>query len=230
MSYIRLTLISGSVKIFLQSFYTFARMMRTIYILLLIGSGFGLSAQKVDTSRSWEALAGANINFPSKQTRLGLNATFDWKWLHTEARFNSEDFHTFSLWAGYNFSGGTKLCYTVSPMLGGMVGTSNGILPGVSIDLTYKRWELKDESAFVLYSTDRRKADYFYSSGELDFFIKEPVYVGLAVTRTHVYHTRLDTQRGLLAGWNIWNLSVEGYLYDLFFDHPFLVISLSYNF
>ena len=50
--------------------------------------------------------------------------------LHLEARYNYEDRQTFSGWIGYNFKGGNKLEYTITPMVGGVVGLSNGIAPG----------------------------------------------------------------------------------------------------
>lgn len=53
--------------------------------------------------------------------------TADHKWLHLEARYNYENFHTGSVWGGYNFSWGKSWQFSVTPMIGGVFGRTNGI-------------------------------------------------------------------------------------------------------
>ena len=48
--------------------------------------------------------------------------TADHQWLHLEARYNYENLHTGSLWAGYNFTAGKTLQLAVTPMIGGVFG------------------------------------------------------------------------------------------------------------
>src|SRR5437899_1472187 len=48
--------------------------------------------------------------------------TADHGMLHLEARYNYEDLKTGSVWVGANFSGGEKLSWELTPMLGGVFG------------------------------------------------------------------------------------------------------------
>ena len=67
--------------------------------------------------------------------------TADHNWLHLEARYNYENLRTGSLWVGYNFSVGKTLSLSVTPMIGGIFGRTNGIAPGCEAVLTYKKIE-----------------------------------------------------------------------------------------
>ncbi len=56
-----------------------------------------------------------------------LNPTFtaDRKWLHFEARYNSEYIDTGSLWIGRDFHWGKNLVVAITPVLGGVFGVTN---------------------------------------------------------------------------------------------------------
>ena len=56
--------------------------------------------------------------------------TADRGWLHLEARYNYEALDTGSAWVGYNFSGGERLAWEFTPMLGGVFGDTTGVAPG----------------------------------------------------------------------------------------------------
>src|ERR1017187_4226457 len=66
--------------------------------------------------------------------------TADRDWLHLEARYNYEALETGSTWLGYNFSGGKKLQWEVTPMLGGVFGDLTGVAPGYEGTLNW--WKL----------------------------------------------------------------------------------------
>lgn len=73
--------------------------------------------------------------------------TADRDWLHLEARYNYEDLDTGSAWVGYNFSGGKRLAWEFTPMLGGVLGDTTGIAPGYKGSLS---WWNKDKPTFVV--------------------------------------------------------------------------------
>ena len=68
--------------------------------------------------------------------------TADHNWLHLEARYNYENFRTGSLWAGYNFSWGKTWQFSVTPMIGGVFGRTNGIAPGCEASLSVEEADL----------------------------------------------------------------------------------------
>lgn len=148
--------------------------------------------------------------------------------LHLETRYNYEDRETFSAWIGYNFMGGDKLEYTITPMLGGVVGRSNGVAPGLEITLGFKNFELYSESEyyFDVESTDN---NFFYTWTDLTFSPTDWLWLGISGQRTRLYQTELDIQRGLLVGAGVKQWELTTYLYNPGYD-PFVLLTLSFGF
>ena len=81
--------------------------------------------------KAWSFSASAYTYFvPDDREYVQPTFTADRDWLHLEARYNYEALDTGSVWVGYNFSGGEKLAWEFTPMLGGVFGDTNGIAPG----------------------------------------------------------------------------------------------------
>ena len=205
-------------------------MNKALLLIVFISCALTAGAQHADTTRSWEASLEVDNNFLTDQYLVGMIGIFDRKWLHAEARYNSEDFRTFSFWLGYNFSGGNEFTYTFTPMVGFMVGNSYGILPGVGVSLEYKRWSFTNETAVVVYDSFRSEENYIYTSNELDFSIDETFYVGLSLSRSKVFHSSLELQKGIGGGFTKGKISASAYVYDLFITQPFGFLSVTYNF
>jgi hypothetical protein len=151
--------------------------------------------------------------------------------LHLEARYNYEDRETFSGWFGYNFIGGNgnNFDYTITPMLGGVVGNSDGMAAGLEITLTYKRFELYTESE-NFFDFESSSNNYFYNWSDLTYSPIDWLWFGISGQRTRLYQTDLDIQRGLIVGASLKNLSLNTYLYNIGFDDPFFIITLSASF
>jgi hypothetical protein len=149
--------------------------------------------------------------------------------LHLEARYNYEDRQTFSAWAGYNFQGGNTLAYTITPMLGGVVGRSNGIAPGLEVTLDFKGFTLyTEEEAYLDFEVSENH--YIYAWTDLTYSPKDWLWFGISAQRTRVYQTALDIQRGLLVGAGVKSWEFTTYLYNLGFDDPFLLLTISKQF
>ncbi len=149
--------------------------------------------------------------------------------LHLEARYNYEDRETFSGWVGYNISGGKKLEYTITPMIGGVVGLTDGLAPGLEFTFTYGRFELYNEMEYV-FDAESKENNYFYSWSDLTFAPKDWLWFGISGQRTRVYQTDVDYQRGLLigAGLKAWELNT--YFFNIDTDDPFIMVNLSVGF
>jgi hypothetical protein len=79
---------------------------------------------------------------PDSREYVQPSITADRRWLHLEARYNYEDLETGSVWAGYNFSGGEKLAWEFTPMLGAVFGNTTGVAPGYKGSLSWWKLEL----------------------------------------------------------------------------------------
>src|ERR1044071_8603769 len=89
------------------------------------------SALAQEADPAWSFSASAYTYFvPDDHEYIQPTITADRDWLHLEARYNYEAQHTGSAWAGYNFAGGKKLAWEITPMLGGVFGDTNGVAPG----------------------------------------------------------------------------------------------------
>lgn len=150
--------------------------------------------------------------------------------LHLEARYNYEDMETFSGWVGWNFNGGDdEFSYIFTPMLGGVVGLSNGVAPGLEFTLTYKNFELYSEME-NLFDLKDSENNYYYNWADLTYSPTDWLWLGISGQRTRLYQTDLDIQRGVILGGGIKNVELTTYTYNIGTNDFFLVITLSANF
>jgi hypothetical protein len=137
----------------------------------------------------------------------------DYDRLHLEARYNYEALDTGSLWVGYNFSGGEKLAWSITPMLGGIIGDTTGIAPGYEGSLEWWKLELYSEGEYV-YDTRGTSGDFFYNWSELNIKPTHWLKLGIVTQRTHAYETDRDVQRGFLVGFYFKRFEITGYCFN----------------
>ena len=197
---------------------------------LAIGHGF-LSAQDepASTPAEWEFSTDANFYFIPDDFFVLPVFRADKNKLHLEARYNYEERETFSAWVGYNLSGGDEFQYAITPMIGGVVGLSNGIAPGLEMTFGWRSFELYTESEFV-FDFVSTEYNFLYNWTDITYSPKDWIWFGISGQRTRLYQTDLDIQRGLLLGGGANWWEVTGYLYNLGFDEPFVLLTLTANF
>ncbi len=199
-------------------------------ILLLVFGISSLFAQEVSSDSSvWQFNANANFYFIPDDFFVLPVFRADRNKLHLEARYNYEDRQTFSGWVGYNFSGGSKLEYTLTPMIGGVVGLSDGIAPGLEVTFNYKGFELYSESEYYV-DFETRENNFLYTWTDLTYSPTDWLWLGISGQRTRLYQTDLDIQRGLLVGGGLKNWELTSYFYNLGFDYTFFLLAVSVSF
>jgi hypothetical protein len=210
----------------------------TALALLLCGS---MLAQETETgARAKPAIAtkvawAYNLTLdgyitPSNETSFASPiVTADRHWLHLEARYNDEELHTASLWAGYNFSAGKKLVLNVTPMLGGVFGHTTGIAPGCEASLTYKKKVRLSISNEYVFATDK-SASFYYSWPELTYSPVDWFRVGVVAQHTKVFHNSLDVQRGFLVGVSHKQVEFTTYVFNAGWTDPTVVLELGVSF
>ena len=155
--------------------------------------------------------------------------TADCNWLHLEARYNYEALDTGSAWAGYNFSGGKKLAWEVTPMLGGVFGDTSGIAPGYTGSLTWWKLELYSEGEY-LFDTRDSSGSFFYNWSELTVAPVDWLKLGMVTQRTRAYQTDRDIQRGFLVGLSYKQVSFTTYVFNPDESKPTVVLALGITF
>ena len=153
---------------------------------------------------------------------------FDREWLHLEARYNYEGLDTGSAWVGYNFSGGEKLAWAFTPMIGGVFGNTTGIAPGYKGSLSWGKLELYTEGEYVFDPGDSSE-NFFYTWSEFSLAPVDWFRVGLVIQRTKLYETDFDIQRGFLAGVSFKRVDFTTYLFNPD-DKPTVVLGAGVSF
>jgi hypothetical protein len=152
----------------------------------------------------------------------------DRDWLHLEGRVNYEDLGTGSLWLGYNLSFGSTVAFELTPMLGVVVGDTDGVAPGYRAAVSWRRLDFSSESEYVFDAGDSSD-NFFYTWSELGWSPAEWVRLGFVVQRTKAYQTDLDVQRGFLVGFAYRNASLTTYVFNP--DRsPTVVVGLTLDF
>jgi len=149
--------------------------------------------------------------------------------LHLEARYNYEDQNTGSMWLGYNFDAGKKLVLEVTPMVGGVFGSTTGVAPGYELSLTYRKVALTSDGEYVV-DTGKRDNSFLYSWNELVYSPTDWLHAGLVAQRTRAYHTSLDIQRGFSVGIVHKKMDFTVYTLNAGWTDPTIVLNLGVTF
>jgi hypothetical protein len=136
---------------------------------------------------------------PGSEDRLTPILYADRGALHFEARYNYEDLETASLWAGWKFDLGdeeAELDFTLTPMLGAVFGETDGVAPGLELDLAWKRFAWYGESEYLI-DADDADDNFFYSWSTLTYGVTDWLNAGVVIERSKLVDTDFDVQRGL---------------------------------
>ncbi len=186
-------------------------------------------SKEVD-EKAWSFSASASTYIvPDFQEYVQPTLTADRGWLHLETRYNYENLETGSVWLGYNFGGGEKLEWEITPMLGGVFGNTTGIAPGYKFSLAYWKFELSSEGEFV-FDVGTSEGSFFYTWSELSISPVDWFRFGLVGQRTRAYQTDVDIQRGLLVGFSYKKIDFTTYVFNLDRDKPTWVFSVGVSF
>jgi hypothetical protein len=195
----------------------------------LAGSGSGATATAQEAP-SWEfGLSGALYVLPEEPDFVQPTLRADRGRLHLETRYNYEDRHSASFFAGANFEFGDKAKLALTPMLGGLVGDTDGIVPALEADFTVGPFEAYAEAEYVFDLGDS-SSRFFYMWSELSLWPTDGLRAGVVTQRTRVYQTERDIQRGLLLGFAKGPLEGTVYFFNPGSDDHLTVVSLGVSF
>jgi hypothetical protein len=208
-------------------------MAKTFLILILYSLPFTLFAQDstADSSKSkWAFSASAYYYFiPEDKNTLTLIGGADYKKLHLEARYNYEDMNTVSAFAGWRFEARKEFQFAATPMLGFAVGNTDGFVPALELEASYKIFDFYSESEYLVDFASKEN-NFFYTWSELAVSPTDKLRTGLSIQRTKLYQTGFDIQRGIFAEYSFWKLTAGLYYFNPFSSSNFVIASLSAEF
>jgi hypothetical protein len=178
----------------------------------------------------WEfGLSGALYALPDEGDFVQPTFRADHGRFHFETRYNYEDRSSTSFFVGASFELGDEVKLALTPMIGGVAGRTDGIIPGLEADFTGGPFEAYAEAEYVL-DLDDSASKYFYMWSELSLWATEWLRAGVVTQRTRVYQTDRDIQRGLLVGIALKRLDGTVYFFNPGADDSFTVVSLGVSF
>ena len=178
----------------------------------------------------WEYGASLFAYFvPQDRDYVSPVVTADRNAIHLEGRYNYEGIRTGSVFVGWNFETGEKLKVKATPIVGGVFGDTRGVAPGLELTLDWKKFELYGESEYVIDFAGSSE-NFFYSWAQLGYSAADWLTVGLASQRTRTYHTGLDVQRGLFVGFSHKSVTLDVFVFNLGWESPTVVSSVSLTF
>ena len=202
----------------------------SIAFAILVTSVARVSAQTETSVPAWTFESSIYTYFlPDEGNYAQPTIATDRDWFHLEARVNYEDLNTGSIWVGYNFSGGDTVEWALTPLVGGVFGQTDGVAPGYSGSLSWRRLEFYSEGEYVFDAHDTANS-FFYSWSELTFAPADWLRAGLVTQRTRVYETEREIQRGLLVGVSYKNLEAATYFFNPDDSKPVVVLSVAFSF
>jgi hypothetical protein len=193
-------------------------------------SGSAQSDGEGSSQASWSAsLVVSGYIIPDQDGYASPVFTAAHRRLHLEARYNYENLRTGSAWIGYNFTAGKQLELSVTPMIGGVFGRTNGVAPGCEASLTYKKIELSVSNEYV-FDTGAKAGNFYYSWPQLTYSLKDWLRLGLVAQRSKAFQTKLDTQRGFLVGFNHKKAEFTTYIFNAGWTTPTVVLEAGWSF
>ncbi len=173
----------------------------------------------------WEFAGSVNgYLVPEARDYVQPTITANHDWLHLEARYNYEALDTGSAWLGYNFSGGSKLAWAFTPMLGTVFGDITGLAPGYKGSLSWWKLELYSEGEY-LFDLAESSRSFFYNWSELSVAPLDWFRLGIVTQRTRAYHTDRDIQRGFLLGVSYRRVTFTTYVFNPDESKPTIVLA-----
>jgi len=180
---------------------------------------------------NWSGSLAAYYYFiPGDKIPPTITGIADHHALHLESRYNYEDINSLSVFAGYNIEkelGGVDI--TATPMAGMVVGHTNGILPGLEFNISYKAFTLYSENEYML-DFKGKENYFFYSWTQLSVQVFKNVSTGVLAQSLRWYQTKFDVQRGLYAEYTTGKFTFDFYYFNPFTDYHFIIASANISF
>jgi hypothetical protein len=189
-----------------------------------------LAAPSARAAEPWSfSLAGAAYVLPDEDDYVQPTVKADHERLHLEARYKYEDRDAASVFAGANFEVGDTVKLALTPMVGGVFGSTDGIAPGLEADFTAGIFEAYGEGEYV-FDVHDSASNFFYMWSEAAVAPTSWLRGGLVAQRTRVRETPRELQRGLLLGFTGNRLSGTVYVFEPGADDYSVVVVVELSF
>jgi hypothetical protein len=179
---------------------------------------------------SWSGrVSVATYVFPDDENYVQPTLAADRGALHLESRYNYEDRRSFSGFIGWNVALGKTVKFELTPMFGGVVGETAGVIPALELDLAWRRLELYVEGEYV-FDAGRPSNRFLYNWSEMSVWAAAWLRAGAATQRTRAHRAPRDIQRGLFVAVTVSKIEGVVYLFNPASDDAYVVASITVAF
>jgi hypothetical protein len=193
------------------------------------GDAAGLPSHPPSSRPAWsfEISATAYV-VPDDPNYVQPMVTADRSALHLEARYNYEDRRSVSGFIGWTLETGDRVKLGVTPMIGVVVGRTDGIVPALNLALTWGRLEVYSEGEYVV-EADRSES-FLYDWSEVSVRATDWLRIGVSSQLTRARNMPSEIQRGIFAGLTTGRFEGALYLFNPGSDDAYVVGSVSVAF
>lgn len=146
---------------------------------------------------------------------------------YAEARYNYEETNTFSLYAGKTFSNTGKLSYSITPLLGGVIGNFKGGSIGLNLTLDYRYFFFSSQSQYT-FSGESESNNFLFSWSEIGYQPLDWFYFG--VSAQHTYYPEINTESfepGVVVGFEFGKWTFPIYCFSIGEVSRYLVLGIN---
>ena len=148
--------------------------------------------------------------------------------LYIEARYNYEEANTFSFYLGRSFANEGKFSYTVTPLMGVVMGRLSGGSIGVNATLEYQNIFFSTQSQYTA-SLHERKANFIYAWSELGYQPWKWFYFGLSTQQTYSPEVDPLISAGVFVGFSIGKWTFPVYSFNPMSDTRYFVLGINFS-
>ncbi len=167
----------------------------------------------IDEADSSSYAASLYVNFIPDLTYLLPMFSMTHGRLYVEARYQYEDLATASLWAGPTFEGGDEFQWWVAPVAGVAFGRTNGLAPGLEVDLAWRVLSFSTAAEY-LFDLEDEDASFFYSWTEWIVNAHDLFAPGVTIERARVRGENRDINTGITMYSHVRSLSFSFYAFN----------------
>ncbi len=147
---------------------------------------------------------------------------------YAEARYNYDNYQTFSLYAGKTFARQNAFSYALTPMIGGMTGKMNGGSFGLNTELKYKKFNFSSQSQYSIIAATQNN-NFFFSWSELYYQPIHWLYTGVTLQHTRIYNTEAKYEPGILLGFSFDHWSFPVYSFSPYASERYFVLGINWE-
>jgi hypothetical protein len=135
------------------------------------------------------------------------------KGVYTELRYNYEAVNAASLYLGKSFTKEGTIKYTLTPMLGLVMGSYNGGSLALNMELEHKKTFVSMQTQYTV-SSDDVKDNFFFNWTEIGYQPLKWLYAGVSTQQTVQYGGDVQSEYGILTGFVIKKFTIPVYVFN----------------